>query len=356
MRIPIYLLLFAAIATAQTPGRIEGRVVSITGEPVRKATVRINGSAVQRGQQPQVHVEVTGSDGGFIVESVAPGQYTATAQRTGFVNAPNASGVVNITSFPVASGEVRRGVEIKLAPLVAINGSVMDADGDPVMNVQIRLMRYAYANGRLRLQNTGGANTDDRGQFRLTNVNAGRYYIVADDLSGRTANLGGNEIRGRSAVDQNMATYYPSAADARGAVMVEAGTAEVSNVVIRMRRGRTFSVKGTMVDEATGAPVQGQVQVFDKADLSGSALNSLGGNSGPGTFELRLPPGDYTLMVRSNLQPAPPPPPPAFSPGPVVPAPPQALRLLTGRLDVGVGNADVVGLVMRLSTGAEITG
>ncbi|MEP6962657.1 MAG: carboxypeptidase-like regulatory domain-containing protein, partial [Acidobacteriota bacterium] len=49
-------------------------------------------------------------------------------------------------------------------------------------------------------------------------------------------------------------------------------------------------------------------------------------------------------------------PPPAFSPGPVVPAAPQAPRLLTGRLDIGVGNADVLGLVMRLSTGAEITG
>ncbi|MEO8100263.1 MAG: carboxypeptidase-like regulatory domain-containing protein [Acidobacteriota bacterium] len=358
MRLLLTSLLFASLASAQNTGRIEGRVVSVTGEPVRKATVRINGTSTERGQQPPVYVEITGSDGSFIAENVAAGRYVAQAQRSGFTTAQQPNGSVNIAQFTLAAGETHRGVEIKMAPLVAINGTVTDIDGEPVSNVQIRLMRWTFQQGRIRLQNTSGANSDDRGQFRLTNVNAGHYYVVADDMSGRAVNQGGNEIRGRSAQDQNLATYYPSSGDTKGAVAVDVGTTEVTNVAIRMRRGRMFSVKGTIVDGTTGAPVQGQVQVFDRADPSTNPNFNFSGGGTPGAFDLRLPPGDYTLMVRSNLPPPPPPPPPpGISPTPSVPVQVnQAPRIITGRLDVSVGNADITGLTMRLTPGAEITG
>ncbi len=75
----------------------------------------------------------------------------------------------------------------------------------------------------------------------------------------------------------------------------------------------------------------------------------------PGIFQLTgLPSGEYTLVVRGN-PPRPAPPAPGTNPNPVI-APPAQAAQLSGRIDVTLGSSNLDNVVIRLTTGAEVTG
>jgi len=348
LRTLLAVLAFGAVAAAQA--RVEGRVMSTNGEPVRKATVRLGG-----GQPTVTYVEVSGADGRFVFENVAPARYLVTAQKAGY--APLASGTV--PGFVLAGGESKRDVEIRLTPNSVVTGVVTDFDGDPVSNVQIQLMRRAYTQGRMRLQAASAGSTDDRGRFRVTGVAPGRYYVLANDQAARNVGASPSEIRGRSALDVNLSTYHPGS-DLAGAALIDVkGGAELSNVDIRMRRGRVYTARGTAVDES-GAPVQAMVTLYQKSDEGPTANMSAQSRQGTGVFEFRgLAPGEYTMLVRytppvQTVQRPPTGQPPVVTFQPARAGAPS--ENLTGRLDFSIGSSDLENLTIRLTQGAEVTG
>jgi hypothetical protein len=348
----VLALFLASICFAQQPGRVEGRVIAPTGAPVSKATVRLVAANTVAGQPSTAYVEITSSDGRFVAENIVPGRYSATAQRVGYTPTRSRNGAIPPVAFELAAGETKSGIEIRLSPLAVISGMVTDADGDAVPGTQIRVLRYSFSQGHLTLANTSIGNSDDRGMFRIGNVPPGRYYVAAT-AQGITATV--NEIRGPSAQAMNLPTYYPNAADPRGAVAFNVDADEVSNINIRLLRGALYSIKGNFVGP-DGGPVSGQITVFPKGgDSAPAGMNSQVRD--PGIFQLSgLPSGDYTLVVRGSnvVRPAQPSP---LSPNPGVPAqaPGQPLQL-SGRVDVTLGNANLENVTIRLTEGAELTG
>ncbi len=349
------LLLAASFAIAQQASRVEGRVVSSTGEPIGKVTVRLIAAVALAGQQATSYVEVTSSDGRFTVENIAPGKYTTSAQRNGYTPTRNPAGGIPVVNFEVAAGETKSGIELRLTPLAVVSGMVTDADGEPLSGVLVALMRYTFNQGKLTLGiNPAALNTDDRGAFRLPNVPPGRYYVQASSSVSTTF----NEIRGRSALEMNLPTYYPSSLDARGAVAIDVGSTEVPNVRVRMQRGRTYSIHGGVSDPASGQNMQ--LTVFPKGGAATPLGVTFNTNGAKGTFEIHgLQPGAYTIVVRSTRQAAAAVPPPAISPGPAIavrPAGAAAATNLSGRLDVNVGTSDLNDVTIRMTEGAEISG
>ena len=88
MRLWIAVCLALGLASAQSTApnpaaarkiRLEGRVASINGEAVRKASVRLQ-AATPGGQRPANYVENSDKDGKFLFDDVAPGRYTLTAR------------------------------------------------------------------------------------------------------------------------------------------------------------------------------------------------------------------------------------------------------------------------------------
>src|SRR4051812_42307865 len=65
--------------------RVEGNIFSLSGEPVRKATVRLQGGPTQPGQPPTSYSETSDAAGKFVFEDVAAGRYTLSAEKAGFV-------------------------------------------------------------------------------------------------------------------------------------------------------------------------------------------------------------------------------------------------------------------------------
>src|SRR5437899_1519977 len=78
--------------------RVDGRVISLNGEAVRKATVRLQpGGGLQfvgpgglqgnpqNNQPPSTYSETSDDSGKFVFEDVVPGRYTLTSEKAGFV-------------------------------------------------------------------------------------------------------------------------------------------------------------------------------------------------------------------------------------------------------------------------------
>ena len=338
-----------AIAAAPDAGqkiRVEGTILSLNGEMVRKATVRLQGMSTQPGQPPTSYSETTDKAGKFVFDDVAPGRYLLSAEKAGFVTARYGARSNTPLSSPLdlTSGTEMKDLAIKMTPQGVIAGKVLDQDGDPVISAQVQAMRFAYARGRRQLQPSGGTTTNDLGEYRLINLAPGRYFISATDR--RPTQFGTQERPGRAGAVQegNITTYYPNGADTSSAVAVDvAAGGEMRGMDIRLLQAKVYTVRGKAVDPS-GVPTSAILSFTRKDDTSNlPALLNGGGTSQlrpDGTFEFRsIVPGTYVLQlmqvnVVNGNQPA----------------------NVTGRLEVSVGDANIDDLVLPLVPRPEITG
>ncbi len=341
-------LLIGSFAAGQSTGRIEGHVLSQSGEAVRKATVRLQAnSPAQAGPaaRPITYVEISDAGGKFVFEELPPGRYTLAATRTGYTP-PRTSGFN--ASITLQAGEVKTDAEIRLIQLGVISGHVTDQDGDPAIGVQVQALHVQYNGGRRQLTPYTTIVSDDQGNFRIANVEPGRYYPVVDDSRRAIASIVGDERRGRTAQEVDITTFYPSSPDFSSAVAVEVSAGkEAQGVNIRMLRGRVFSIRGTALDGRTAATGM-QLTLMPKASGLTVANNRIGTQvqGSTGAFEFRgLPPGTYVIQGQRGQQ-------VTRAAGDAVTSTPA----LAGRIEVSVANSDVDGVVLALSAPAEITG
>jgi hypothetical protein len=328
MRSWIVALALCGVVAGQSTARIEGRVVSQNGEPVRKATVQLEGGQPLPGQEPMAYVEISDSAGKFAIEGLAAGRYTISASRAGFAASSN-------SAITVQAGQVKTDVEIKLAPLGVISGQITDQDGDPVVGVYVSAMGVQYNRARRRLAGWGQTQSDDQGNYRLLNIAPGRYYPVADNMIVRN-NLAAAQRRGRSAQDIDVPTFYPGAADFGGAVAIDVGAgAEVRGVNIRLAKGRVVRIRGKAVNSRTGGPASGQLLLRPKGNIDGlpdSYYNAALDQTG--AFEFHgVRAGTYSVQAMPETQ-----------------------NPLAGRLEVTVTNSDLDGLVLPLGPPPEVSG
>jgi hypothetical protein len=60
----------------------------------------------------------------------------------------------------------------------AITGTVVDEFGDPIVNVNVRVLRRTMVNGQRRLVSANSATTDDRGIYRFGSLTPGDYLVA----------------------------------------------------------------------------------------------------------------------------------------------------------------------------------
>jgi len=326
--------------------RLEGIVLSLNGEAVRKATVRLQGTALQPGQS-STYSETTDNEGEFIFEDVPAGRYTLTSEKPGFVTSRYGarSNTSPGTQLTLAEGMEMKNLSIKMTAQGVIAGKVLDQDGDPVATAQLQVMRYAYVRGRKQLQQTGAATTNDLGEYRAGNLPPGRYYLSASDRRGALIITPDRPGRPNAGQEGNITTFYPNGTDAASGVPVDvAAGGEMRGVDIRLRKAKVYTVRGKAVD-ASGVPTQAIVAFTKKEDYNSALAGILGGGGlnqlrPDGTFEFRgIVPGAYVLQV---LQ------------GASVNGSPAAS--LTGRVEVTVADANIDNLILPMGPGPEITG
>src|SRR5258708_4223446 len=137
LRLIVSLFVARAFLCAQTPASntadtkcvLEGKVVGLSGEPLRKATLHLRsagGPPVSLTQAlPASNYAVTSdATGKFLFDDIDPGRYILSADRTGYLpqsygaRGPNRTGL----PFNIAAGAPLTGLVLTLTPQGIISG------------------------------------------------------------------------------------------------------------------------------------------------------------------------------------------------------------------------------------------
>jgi hypothetical protein len=174
-----------APATPVGTGRISGSVVlGGSGTAIRRARVNLSGSELRGGRSA-----ITDDQGLFSFDALPAGRFTMTVSKPGFVNMtygakrPGRPG----TPIQLADGQRLEKVVITMPRGGVITGVVVDEHGEPSPGTTVRALRYQIQTGEKTLQQAGQDQTDDRGVYRIFQLQAGDYMVSA---APRNLNLG----------------------------------------------------------------------------------------------------------------------------------------------------------------------
>lgn len=295
----LILGLLTGAAFAQTPppkpGSVAGTVTSaLTGQPIPKATVKLHGRGV-------AYLAVSDAAGRFRINAVPPARnYFIEATCPGFDQLAMARPTIQ-----VAEEQAVTDVSVKLSPLAVIAGKVVDADGEPMPRVSVQALRSYYQNGVKRMGTWRYATTDDHGEYRLYDLQTGRYFVLASpQIPPEPApNV---RVHADQPAELDRATFFPSSADTSGAtgIAVTPGD-EISGTNIRVPRLAAHHIRGKAVDAQSGQAVHG-AQVQAQPCTFGLANNNFNGTrtvalKPDGTFDLGgVFPGLYCLTIREG--------------------------------------------------------
>lgn len=347
---------------------ISGRVVAAdTGRPMKRARVQI--------QSPQSggRTAITDAEGRYEITGLPAGKYTVTANKTGFVTVSYGQRRPLQASTPIDVLEKQqvKNLELRLPRGSVITGHVFDEDGEPLAQVSVRVMRWAFQQGERRLTQAGTDQTDDRGEYRVFGLPPGDYVVSAVTRSNDLAETIRTEVTAAVAAavqggDRGInvsgvppavnpggteetltfaPTYYPGVITIAEAAKVPVSLAqEVTGIDYRLQLVRTARVSG-MVASSAGPIGSGSVQLTPELAGAGGAINLSGRIQGDGTFSIRnVPPGRYSLVARTN-------PTPQRGGGQAASAIPQyAVQSLT------IAGLDIGGIALILGQGAALSG
>lgn len=164
-------------STAFGTGLISGTVVvEATGTPVRRARVTLTGAELRGGRSV-----MTDDAGTFSFNALPAGRFTMTASKAGYVD--NAYGAKRAgrpgTPIQLAEAQKIEKAVIALPRGGVITGVVVDENGEASAGTQIRAFRYVMRTGERTLQQAGQDQTDDRGIYRIYQLQPGDYVVSA---------------------------------------------------------------------------------------------------------------------------------------------------------------------------------
>jgi carboxypeptidase family protein len=301
------VVLFALAAQAQAPSSaalLEGTVFNkLTGAPVKSAHVMYIKVASGAGESAQPISTDTDPGGHYIIQLEA-GTYRLWVERPGYARqtygsrSPEGQGSV----IRVAAGAQLHDLDMRMVPLGAITGSVLDEDGDPVQGVGIQVLRFSYTTGRPQLIPVAGASSNDRGEYRAYGLPAGRYLLLATPRGApmtRPMEAGGLVPE---AQEPFAPLYYPGVLDPGSAsevALAEGG--ELTGIDFRLPKVRALTVRGRIVSPVEDmAGSQLQVVLAHADGNAASYINRAAGavEKNTGRFEFHgVAPGSYWLVA-----------------------------------------------------------
>jgi len=266
---------------------IQGKVLQDPGgQPIRKANVQFS---ARDGQSLDQYSDTTDADGRFKLDDVKPGRYMATVEHPGFVQSASGKRPASILVQP---GQGTTDLVFYMQPAAVITGKVTDLDGDPMRNVSISALRVGSALRGINLHDSGNALTNDLGEFRISDLRAGRYTITANPPQGLRAPH--PELKDK--VKENViytTTYYPGTMDKEQSVAVEVHPGDETPVSFGVLASPAYRIAGTVVGVPSGAPL---TEIMLSSKDHRSEQNQQLGEGGRFEFQNVLP-GSYTVTL-----------------------------------------------------------
>lgn len=290
-------------AAADQKCNLSGRVTNaLTGEPLTKAKLHLTpdseGSQEDDSNQ-HAYVELSNADGSFQFTNIEAGSYRLEGDHLGFLDTTYGAQRRHQagTTLILRPGETVATISLALRPEAVISGLVVDEDGDPVASASVALSSQTWINGQLTYRTNKGTMVDDRGEFRLGNLEPGKYILSANELRrGRPA-----EVRsdGKPVVNLGV-TFYPAAASLQSAtpIALQAGQ-QVDGIEIRMRAVQTFHIRGKIAGSLPGgASSPGAALILNPEDDNSWFFNGFHQLGQSDSFDLpAIAPGKYRLTL-----------------------------------------------------------
>ncbi|MBV9227370.1 MAG: carboxypeptidase regulatory-like domain-containing protein [Acidobacteriaceae bacterium] len=304
----LLLTLFVPPLAAQTTCAISGIVMDeISGRPVAQAKIFAQSDEADDQDEPLPAVRrLSDANGHFCFERLTLDSYTITANKAGYLDVKYGAQHPNSPALPV-DVEADRPVPpllIKMTPQAVISGVVTDSDGDPVSFAQVQIWKRSRLRDRPSTFNALEA--DDGGNFRLSKLAPGTYYISAtlqrwphfrEMISRTDANSLDNH--GQAFPEREVETFYKASLSLLEAtpVMVKAGQ-EMTGITISIQKAPSRRITGRV---SWDVQASGNSMIWLVRPNEG--LNGIIHLEKDGSFHAEgLTPGVYTIMTQAPNQ------------------------------------------------------
>jgi carboxypeptidase family protein len=218
-------------------GSIKGRVVADDGRPVVNATLMAQAVTGPTSVKP-AHVD---SEGRFSFDDLPPAGYIVIAVAPGYID------VATSTSDPSEWPRHLIGEQLKVTMIKGgvITGKVTNSKGDPIVGVPVHAVALNNPSwSPTNFLGAGGAESDDRGIYRIYGLKPGQYVVSA----GGAGQFGFATSNG---FDLDVPTYYPSATrDTAIPVVVRSGD-EITDIDIKYFGTEGHRISGFVVGAIT---------------------------------------------------------------------------------------------------------
>jgi hypothetical protein len=276
---------------------IEGSVLdAITHEPIKKATVALNGRIGL--------FVVTDASGHFAFRQLPAGQYAIFARNEKYPPVPGSLDADQQLTVSVTAEEQKQDVNFSLIPGGTVRGHIVDEDGNPMPRCNVTTLQFRDTGFGGNAQRNAFSQSDDKGEYRLSNLPRGKYYLEAQ--CSQSVPLPHAFVRRTSLMDVPTLTYaplfYPGAADPEGAAKVNVSPgADLSGIDFRMAPARGISIRGHV-----GAAADRNVQLMltSKDHTRGDwQRRGVPVNPSTGEFQIRnVLPGSYEVVASASAE------------------------------------------------------
>ena len=156
--------------------RIAGTVVSKSdGHPLDHAGVAV----VDVKNRKNFQVVITSGDGRFLFQGLTAGKYSLEGRRKGYISAAYDSHEQYATAIVTGADLDTEHLVLRLAPDGLIAGKVLDESGEPVRHATVTVYFEDHSSGIGQVQPFRGAQTDDEGEYEVTPLMPGTYFVSA---------------------------------------------------------------------------------------------------------------------------------------------------------------------------------
>jgi hypothetical protein len=304
-------------AQPQGTGMVAGLVIQkATGEPVRKAVVTLT----WHGNPRSWATAMTDGSGRFKFDDLPAGNYTIAAWKdaAGTANYGGESMRQMLEYVTLGEGQKRTDIVLRMIRPAYISGTVLDEQGDPIVNANVTIWTEGYPRGVRELVQHGGGRSNDRGEYHISVQDPGRFYISAGDEF-KQMHSGGPQAATSEVYARQ---FYGGSTDWHRAAQINVAPGDqIRGIDLHLAPLRAFTLHG----KVTGVPgppaaqaetAEGVVsvqQTFVSVQLSqlsesGQVLNSMGSGAGAPDFAFQIfnvLPGRYRLSAQAQLPPPP---------------------------------------------------
>jgi hypothetical protein len=275
-------------------------------EAVKKAVIELIAESQTDGGN---YTALTGVDGSFRIEGIAPGRYHLFVERPGYLEVdkhrPRTEGRV----LTLSAGQDLKDLAIHLQEAAVVEGRVTDEDGDPLPNAQVAVLRQTFVSGHSHWEQVGAERTNDLGEYRVAGLAAGSYYVSVTpppdfkSLIEASGNASAGEPRGselkngaaseKPAPTSYQTTYYPGTRERSQAAPIQLHAGDEFPANFSLTPSPALIIRGSVVNLPAGTTAAIMLQSKDFSVVQNGAEVRK-----DGSFEIRdVAPGAYTILA-----------------------------------------------------------